>query len=392
MRASLIARLAAAIVGTALAALAPACGTVRYSQPNGDFRVPDFSFGGGLNAVAATAPDAAWVVGYTGLADNYKDWRTLMLHWDGTRWTRVASPAVLNGALGSIEGITALSPTDAWAVGFTNPSTIPKPLLLHWDGTQWTQVTDALPTSGSLEAITITAKGGGWAVGQEVTAAKASKPLILRWDGHGWHKIPGPAAPDESAPKSVAVTSQDTAWATAFVHTASNSWRPEMMRLTASSWGQAAFPLDRPNIQLFQVASAPDGTAWAVGQDATGYDASRGGIQQPPVTMRWTGTTWQAVPVPGVKAAGLEGVTVAADGTAWAVGGTADGLLSVRWTGSTWETESVPIGDFPDSNGTLDGVAFDSSADGWAVGFWAPNSGNKPAKPLIVHWDGASWN
>jgi hypothetical protein len=391
MRASVITRRVLAVVAAVLAALASACGTVRYSQVNGDFRVPDVSFGGGLESVAAAAPDAAWAGGYTGRAGGGTGWGTLMMHWDGTHWARVTSPPVLNGAPGIIEGIAALSPSDAWAVGFTGPSaTTLKPLLLHWDGTRWTQVAAPLPAAGFLDAIAMTPHSGGWAIGQEGTSANAGKSLLLRWDGRNWQKIPAPAAlGDHLTPRGVAVTSPGTAWVIALGDTASKFGRSAVMRWTTRSWERAAFALDRPNVQLFQVASAPDGTAWAVGQDATGADSR--GIERPPLTMRWTGTTWQAVPVP-VKVAGLYGVTVAADGTAWAVGGTPDGLLATRWTGRAWETVSVPIGTFPDANGALKGVAFDSATDGWAVGFWAPNSDNKAVKPLIVHWDGMSWN
>jgi hypothetical protein len=57
---------------------------------------------------------------------------TLVAHWNGTRWTGVASP---NPGGSFLNAVSALSPSDAWAVGYDNTGT----LILHWDGTSWTQ-------------------------------------------------------------------------------------------------------------------------------------------------------------------------------------------------------------------------------------------------------------
>lgn len=94
---------------------------------------------------------------------------------------------------------------------------------------------------------------------------------------------------------------------------------------------------------------------------------------------------------------GFIGVTVASDGTVWAVGGIEyAGLLATRWTGSTWAKVPVPNAESPfEANGSaLTSVAFSSPTFGWAVGVdWVTgtvrHSGNWP---LIVHWDGTAWN
>jgi hypothetical protein len=41
---------------------------------------------GGLSAVDATSATNAWAVG------TYGTFKTLILHWDGTAWTQVPSP------------------------------------------------------------------------------------------------------------------------------------------------------------------------------------------------------------------------------------------------------------------------------------------------------------
>jgi len=86
---SLTARLMSA-AGVSLAVAVAACGTVTYSQDHGNLPVPVFSFHGNLQRVASASPGDAWAVGYSGTFPNVG---TLMLHWDGTTWSRVTSPA-----------------------------------------------------------------------------------------------------------------------------------------------------------------------------------------------------------------------------------------------------------------------------------------------------------
>jgi hypothetical protein len=62
--------------------------------------------------VAATSPANAWAAGYISNGANNQ---SLILHWNGTAWTRAASPGP--GAGGNLAGITASSPANAWAVG-----------------------------------------------------------------------------------------------------------------------------------------------------------------------------------------------------------------------------------------------------------------------------------
>jgi hypothetical protein len=56
------------------------------------------------------------------------------LHWNGTAWSRVPSPAGGPGLL----AVTATSATSAWAVGdYSTASGQPRTLIMHWNGTRW---------------------------------------------------------------------------------------------------------------------------------------------------------------------------------------------------------------------------------------------------------------
>jgi hypothetical protein len=60
-----------------------------------------------------------------------------MLHWNGSRWTRLTSPKVLTGTR-QLSAISVVSAKDAWAVGSANPdSRQSKTQILHWNGRDW---------------------------------------------------------------------------------------------------------------------------------------------------------------------------------------------------------------------------------------------------------------
>jgi hypothetical protein len=64
--------------------------------------------------VAATSARNAWAVGrYT---SNNADFSTLVEHWNGTAWRRVASPG-LSSAQTGLFGVAASSSRNVWAVG-----------------------------------------------------------------------------------------------------------------------------------------------------------------------------------------------------------------------------------------------------------------------------------
>src|SRR5688500_7471377 len=91
----------------------------------------------------------------------------LMLHWDGTQWSRVILPDPGPGA--ELQAITAGSATDVWAVGryHEDLSQPRRTLTMHWDGVQWSIVPS--PNNGQyhngLNAITAISGSDVWAVG-----------------------------------------------------------------------------------------------------------------------------------------------------------------------------------------------------------------------------------
>jgi hypothetical protein len=102
-----------------------------------------------------------------------------------TTWAVLSTPnrgAIANELYGSVKAFGA---ADAWSVGwYYDASFHGEALLLHWNGTAWSQMTAPDPgTAGNtLEGVAGTAANQVWAVGY-TSAGSQPQPLVLRWNG-----------------------------------------------------------------------------------------------------------------------------------------------------------------------------------------------------------------
>jgi hypothetical protein len=133
-----------------------------------------------LDGVTATSARNAWAVGGS-FSPHAVTLRTVIFHWNGARWTRTPSPNP-SGALGDvIFAVSAVSPSDAWAVGTSAEG--PESVTEHWDGTSW----KAVPSGyGVLAGVSVLLSGRAWAVG----SIGNRTPQILHWNGSAWHPVP----------------------------------------------------------------------------------------------------------------------------------------------------------------------------------------------------------
>jgi len=86
--------------------------------------------------VSARSGSNAWAVGFywNGTARAYN---SLILHWDGTAWSRIKSPNPGPFA-NHLYGVSTRSGSDAWAVGDHDTAvSTTNSLILHWNGTAW---------------------------------------------------------------------------------------------------------------------------------------------------------------------------------------------------------------------------------------------------------------
>jgi len=126
-----------------------------------------------LSGVSAVSPCDAWAVGFysTGTVD-----QTLIEHWNGTAWTLAATPNP-GGSLEEnfLSGVTALPPHSALAVGGYFNGTRFVTLGLHWTGAGWKRVATANPPPADnfFNGVTATSATNVWAVGARTNRTRS---------------------------------------------------------------------------------------------------------------------------------------------------------------------------------------------------------------------------
>src|SRR2546423_1686640 len=90
-----------------------------------------------LRSVSATPGGEVWVVG-----DSASD--SVTLRWNGSAWVDVPAPNPGMSFL-DLNGVSAISPTDVWAVGFYDVNGRWRTLTMHWDGSSGTVVGSPSP-------------------------------------------------------------------------------------------------------------------------------------------------------------------------------------------------------------------------------------------------------
>jgi hypothetical protein len=328
---------------------------------------------GRLSGVVATSAKNAWAVGYTGASTL----QTLIVRWNGTAWTRAASPSPVGG---SLLRVAATSARNAWAVGYDGTSE-ERPLILRWNGTAWKQ-TPAVSGHGVLYGVATRSASSAWAVGESF--GSTAKSLIERWNGSSWKRVPSPTPAGGALLTSVVATSAKNAWAVGFGLT---SFKTLVLRWNGRTWKRVSAPSPSAGVELSGVAATSAHSAWAVG--TTGDCGCGPGSS---VILRWNGKTWRRQSSPnGTGGTLVDGVAAHSARSAWAVGFSGCGCgpgappmktLILRWNGSSWRrvTHPAPV------RGTLAGIAVLSASNAWAVG----NTGK--GNTLILHWNGRAWN
>ena len=360
------------LLSGAIAEAAPGAAAAGITSPG---RTATFSVNGSLSGVAVTSARNAWAVGTDGSG------KTLIEHWNGTRWKRERSPSPgPNGAYQSLNAVAATSTRNAWAVGTDGSG---KTLIEHWNGKAW-KVAPRSSIAGGLYGVAATSASNAWAVG--VTGS--GKGLILRWNGSAWRRASSPSI--AGAFEAVAATSAGNAWAVGFAGSPGGSGvpgnnTPLILHWNGASWKRVSSNLPRGLGNLRGVAATSTHNAWAVG--CSGCLAEGAGA---PLIERWNGTRWTRVSAPSKDAlAGLYGVTATSAGNAWAVGtpvggpGHTTGIA--QWNGQTWKLVPSPN---PGGQVHVLGVAATSARNAWAVG---ETEATTPFKGVISHWNGSTW-
>jgi hypothetical protein len=243
-------------------------------------RVPIPSLGSsGLGAIGAASASDIWAVG-SGAS----------LHWNGKTWTRVPVPV---SGLHNLNSVKVLSPGNAWAVGSVTVASsfgdISANLILHWNGKTWARIPSPAPIDAKygdfLNGITAVSAGDIWAVGctDGCQVQGEFNPQIERWNGKTWKQVAAPATPyGIYALNSVAAASAGDAWAVG------GGGPGTALSGAIAHWNGGGTWKLSPGLrgtQLYGVTALSTGDAWAVG-------VAQSGATGRALILHWNGKAW----------------------------------------------------------------------------------------------------
>jgi hypothetical protein len=263
----------------------------------------------------------------------------------GQHW-RVAATFEARGGATHMSGITAVSGSDAWAVGTTYISaTKSESLLEHWAGHSWQRVTLPAQTARAWTADKIMSIGASsasnvWAFGDFATTGIRYAHL----SGHRWTlgAVPGTAVSRARRSATVlgpvSVISPTDVWAFGARLTGQRV-TPYAAQFTGHRWVTRKVP-GIGAIVAATVISPRDIVALA-GSSLLGLGTHA------PTVVRWTGTRWLPLPVqphlPELDSASTMAVSA---GRIWiggyrSVGLSGEGYFAAELTGSTWKVTNL---------------------------------------------------
>lgn len=333
--------------------------------------IPTPNASSGMNlftGIDAGGSGDVWAVGHADHSPSQPSQRPLAARWNGAAWTVAGTPAL--GADGSFRGVDSSSPGNVWAVGLRTVaagggSVTSAPLAEQWNGSTWSVRPAATPANASgafLDGVKTFSATNAWAVGSYTTAsAPFTRTLIERWNGTSWSVVPSPNPdPTVNLLTDVDGAAPDDVWAVGNVGNDGygGTVAGVVLRWNGSAWSQVAVPgaagdatLRVPVLEDVLAISRND--VWIVGR------AFHFGLfRMVPVFMHWNGTSWQHGFVAGAPDGGFSGITALSPTRVYAVGD-----VTARWNGSAWSLEGTG------APGRLVDAAATGPGTVWAAGY-----------------------
>jgi len=374
----------AAVILGAGSALAAGGWTIVTAPPTGQ--------NGVLYSVTSTSDTDAWAVGHSGAAPNGLRAQPVIDHWNGTAWSQVTAPAT-GYSTSWPAAVSASDTSDAWIVGWSEPQRYSfVPMAMHWNGTAWSVVSFNATIGAIVSGVTDISPADAYAITSTPTSGTIGygQDQLTHWNGTSWNKvnIPVPAHDITTTLYAISADGPDDVWipASALVTVSSTSAATEYYALhwNGSSWSMVPMPAQPAGIydQFSSVTAISPSNVWAVGavdNETTGSVVSTALIEH------WNGTAWSVVPSPATSTGTeLTGVTYNSATDVWAVGtDSSRTTLTLNWNGSAWSVVSSP------SAGVATGLAGVATTPGasivQAVGTTFTNSSFTATNPFAMH-------
>lgn len=110
-------------------------------------------------------------------------------------WSIVSSPNASATQHNALRGVTCVSPSECWAVGYYLAENAAQTLIERWDGTSWTIVNSpntSATQSNLLYGVTCESTPDYWAVGYYYNASSVAHTLALRYTASSPRPTPTP--------------------------------------------------------------------------------------------------------------------------------------------------------------------------------------------------------
>ena len=330
-----------------------------------------------LAQVSCPSPSSCFAVG---VSDTATRGNTLVEHWNGTRWSVVPSPNPVGSFAAELTGVSCSSTTDCLAVGDYLSATSAAALVEHWNGTRWSIVASPQPSgvvAASLSGVSCSTPTSCLAVGSTETDT-AQTALIERWDGTKATIVPSPTVRGAEFTELLGVScrSASDCTATGASQGIVSGVSTLIERWDGAHWSVSASPnpLAKPFALLTGVSCSSSNNCNAVGIDASSATAPIKSFAE-----HWNGKNWvtfaTADPT-GATHTELRSVVCRSAISCYTVGvystASATKTLAEYWSGTNWSLSSSanPHGA---TAAALNGVACPSPFSCTAVGSYAAN-------------------
>jgi hypothetical protein len=227
-----------------------------------------------LRGLDVVSPSEVWVAGYSGSA-------ATVAQWKNGAWTTRYTQASTGRHLTVFEAIAVDSSGKVWAVGWDRDYDAPgrpvSSLVVHFNGTSWTREATPNPANrNTLMDVAALANGEVFAVGvaQDTSGGGITpRSLMLRRQGGTWSSLavpPGEAGSQDQL-LSVAAVSSTSVWSVGYYNSPSSGlYEPLLVHWTGNGGaGTLAVSHPSPALTMSALASGVSATSagnlWAAG-------------------------------------------------------------------------------------------------------------------------------
>lgn len=296
------------------------------------------------------------------------------------------NPANRSNSDNYLNGVTAISSSNVWAVGAYIDFNGALPLIEHSTGSAWSiSTTPTVNYDSELYGVSGINASNVWAVGYQGSSTRGGEQpwdaqptvsgntLVEKYNGTSWglQTSPSPGTGYNTL-RSVYANSTSDIWAVGFYYDApTGPYRTLILHTTngGTTWSQVTSPNPGTNNSLYGVTCVSSSECWAVGNADSNI-----------LIVHYSNSTWSTFTSSGSGYLNKVACFSCTDCRAVGETGIPAHTLSLKWNGSNWSTETTP-NPASNANNNLASVAYVGADDWiWAVGSYD----NNPWRTLIA--------